>query len=558
MTEGGIQGFSSSGVSGCTENECIFYVEDGTDDAGPVIPYPPVGSCYYSTSANEIYMGEYPDGQPIISGFRFPNVSVPEGARIAYAYLEFTVDGPYSNNILVNILGEASSDPQPFGPSPDKPAERDPTAASVSWEITSTDTWQLSQTRRTPDITSILLEIIDQHGWQDGNSMALILQSVALGEGSDPDPAKRHRRAVGIERPQETYDGDVARLVIVLAYPPPFSISRYWNVFTWYEGEIQLEWNRLSNAGCLAATEHQGEDIVVILDFGSPERSYGELGTNLPGTKMFTSIEKIKRAVQAYVNGYWSCSIKDWDNYLTLGVGTNNQGLAAFYDGPAADHGTAWGTMIEDLHDWLINEQCTIDEFYVACNYRRQVTIVGANDIEDWGKILNFSTNEYEQVKPEAARAWALAYSESAPTKPYINYGNCSNCGAACPDPDPYPDNPWCRDHYWYLAWGNKNAWPLPEIYTEGSENHPNGKNAEQWQELSKYSSTFHTQIFFLGSLTQWGACERRVCEPGIANEPKDGWEQLFDELFKDPDTRQIVLPWSTDILWESDLLKEE
>ncbi len=41
------------------------------------------------------------------------------------------------------------------------------------------------------------------------------------------------------------------------------------------------------------------------------------------------------------------------------------------------------------------------------------------------------------------------------------------------------------------------------------------------------------------------------------ANSPKDGWEQLFDELFKDPVTRQIVLPWSTDILWESDLVEE-
>jgi hypothetical protein len=28
-------------------------------------------------------------------------------------------------------------------------------------------------------------------------------------------------------------------------------------------------------------------------------------------------------------------------------------------------------------------------------------------------------------------------------------------------------------------------------------------------------------------------------------------------ELFKDPVTRQIVLPWSTDILWESDLVEE-
>lgn len=44
VTDCGIQGFSSSGVSAYTENECIHYVEDGTDDAGPVVPYPPVSS----------------------------------------------------------------------------------------------------------------------------------------------------------------------------------------------------------------------------------------------------------------------------------------------------------------------------------------------------------------------------------------------------------------------------------------------------------------------------------------------------------------------------------
>jgi hypothetical protein len=556
MTEGGIQGFSSSGVSGCTENECIFYVEDGTDDAGPIIPYPPVGSCNYSTNANEIYIGECPDGEAIVSGLRVPGITIPEGARIAYAYLEFTVDGMYSNNILVNIYGEAAADPHPFGEFPERPDDRQRTSEFVGWLIPNTDEWHLSQTRVTPDLTPVLLEIIDQ-GWQDGNAMVFVLESVALGQDSDPDPAKRHRRFVGVERPPETYDGEVARLVIGLASPPPHSISRYWDVYR--SDRNQLDHARLYATGCNDAKEHREEYIVVILDFGDPELRNGRLGANLPATGYFFSIDEIKRGVKNYISGYWDCSKDHRDSYLMLGIGTNNQGIVAFYDAPAADHGAAWGQMIEDLHDWLINEQCTMDEFYVPCNYRRQITVVGASDIEDWGEIENYSTGELEQVKPESARAWADAYSESAPTKPYINYGNCSNCETDCGN----PDYPWCNDHYWYLSWGNKNAWPLPEIYRE------DGRNAEQWQALSKYSATctnncepentlFHTPIFFRGSLTQEGCCDRRDCEPGTANPPKDGWEQLFDELFKDPVTRQVFLRWSTDILWESDLLKEE
>jgi len=546
-----VSGLSAVGTSGCNENECIFYPENGTDDAGSIIPYPPVGSCYYSTSANEIYIGECPDGQPIISGFRFPNVSIPEGTRIAYAYLEFTVDGPYSNNLLVDIYGEASSNPQPFGASPYKPEDRALTTEKVPWDIPSTDLWQLSQSRRTPDITPILIELVE-HDWQNGNSIAFIFQSVALGNGSDLDPANRHRRVIGIERPPETYIGDVARLVIVLATHPPSSISRYWNTWSWSDRGIRLEWNSLRNAGCQTAKEN--EDVVVLLDFGNPERLNGVLGTNLPQTNVFAPIEKIKIAVQEYIRGYWKCSTYYQDAYLTIGVGTNNTGIAGFYIDPASDHGTAWGEMIENLNDWLIHAKCVADEFSYTCNWRRQVAVVGAIDIEDWGNIYNFTTGELEQVKPEGARAWAAAYSLAAPTKKYINYGTCENCATACGS----ADYPWCRDHYWYLAWGNSNAWPLPEIYRE------DGTNAGQWEGLSKYSATcvncepestpFHTQIFFLGSLTQEGACKLRNCLPGTENSPQNGWEQLFDALFGDPDTRQIVLPWSTDILWQADL----
>lgn len=543
----------AQGSSGCTEDECVFYVESGTDDAGPVIPYPPVGSCYYSTSANEIYLGECPDGEGIVSGLRFPSITIPEGARIAYAYLEFTVDGAYSNNILVNIYGEAAADPGPFGPFPERPEDRQHTSASVNWSIPNTDEWQLSQTRITPDLTPVLLEIIDQ-GWQDGKAMAFILDSVELGETSDPDPAKRHRRFVGVERPPVTYDGEVARLVIALASPPPHSISRYWDVYS--SAQNRLDHTRLATRGCNDAREHRDEDIVVILDFGYPDQSSGILGVSLPATGYFFSIDEIEKGVKNYINGYWRCStLSHLDSYLTLGVGTNNTGLVAFYDEPASDHGAAWGQMIEDLHEWLVHEQCPGEEFTYDCNYRRQVTVVGAIDVEDWGEIYNYTTGEDEQVKTESARAWAAAYSLAVTTKPYINYGTCENCGTDCGD----PAYPWCNDHYWYLAWGNKNAWPLPEIYRE------DGLNAIQWQGLSNYSATctnncepeqtpFNTQIFFLGSLTQKGSCDLSGCEPGTANPPKDGWEQLFDELFMDPVTRQIVLPWSTDILWESDL----
>lgn len=209
----------------CIGIDCEFRVESSTDDAGLVVPFPPVGSCFYSTLANEVYLGECPDGEPIVSGFRFPNVTIPKDALIEEAYLEFTVDGPYDNNILSEIYGELSPNPQPFGPPPSRPADRSRTFSFLTWSVPSTDPWQLSQTRRTPDLTPVLQEIIDQGNWQPGNAVAFIVEGVPLGAQSDPDPARRHRRVIGIERPPATYSGDVARLIVRLAAPRIDSIE---------------------------------------------------------------------------------------------------------------------------------------------------------------------------------------------------------------------------------------------------------------------------------------------------------------------------------------------
>src|SRR5690348_764891 len=68
-----------------------FPVVSSSDDAGPN----PTMGCSYAVNWNEVYFGECTDGSPITSGFRFPNIALPRGTKIAQAYLEFTVDGLY-------------------------------------------------------------------------------------------------------------------------------------------------------------------------------------------------------------------------------------------------------------------------------------------------------------------------------------------------------------------------------------------------------------------------------------------------------------------------------
>ncbi len=207
---------ASQASESCVGIKCVFPVRASADDAGPVGPPAGVfGPCTYSTAFGEVYIGECPDGAPITSGFRFPDVTLPNGAEFSQAYLEFTVDGPFKNNVLVDIYGEAMPGAASFGDAPNRPEDRDLTTATVSWTITTRDKWDLGHVRRTPDISPIIQEIV-QGSWEEGDALAIILRSVPLGSLSDPDPLLRHRKVVGFDRPPSTYVGDVPRLVVIL------------------------------------------------------------------------------------------------------------------------------------------------------------------------------------------------------------------------------------------------------------------------------------------------------------------------------------------------------
>jgi|GEM_PF-5193236 len=181
----------------------VISISHGRDDAGPN----PDQGCSYSTSWNEIYFGECFDGTDVVSGFRFDNVPVPQGAVIQEAYLNFTVNGPYSNSLSLRIKGENTGDAASFDFSR-RPDALTYTSADVSWSIPASDAWGLNNERRTPDISPVVQEIISRADWASGNGMAIIVED-------NGDEGGLHRRVIGYERPTSTYSGHLAELVII-------------------------------------------------------------------------------------------------------------------------------------------------------------------------------------------------------------------------------------------------------------------------------------------------------------------------------------------------------
>jgi hypothetical protein len=270
---------------------------------------------------------------------------------------------------------------------------------------------------------------------------------------------------------------------------------------------------RLHDMGCeLGRAVAQGQaprDALVVLAFGRPMYSFSNHGASV-----FTGFEptfRLRQAAQAYAAGYAWCSRGELGTHLRVALGTSNYG-----DGVSYWHGRAWAHMVNTANHWAR-----------AQRFRRRVDFAGANDIEPgWGP-------------PGPARAWADGY-DSANRWPYYFFGGASGC-------PPYGDceGSWTMEDMWYVSWGAKPAYPLPQVYNAS------GAAAEQWYRLSLYSYLEHGRPMAIqGVMTQRQACLDMgdPCD-GLKIWPGESWRMLWQKLNADPRTAQ-QLRWATDIRW--------
>ncbi len=120
-----------------------------------------------------------------IVGIRFNNVTIPRGATILSAYLEFAADETDNGSTNLTIYGEDHDDASQYTGSNYDISNRTKTTASVNWN--SVAAWNsIGQTHQSPDLTTIVQEIVDRSGWSSGNDMAFII------EGSGKRVAEAH------------------------------------------------------------------------------------------------------------------------------------------------------------------------------------------------------------------------------------------------------------------------------------------------------------------------------------------------------------------------------
>lgn len=144
-----------------------------------------------------------------VTGMRFTSVTIPKGASITNAYIQFQADETDGGSISLTIWGEDSDDASSFTNSKYDITSRPTTSASVPW---SPPGWysvgEAGANQRTPDISAIIQEIVDRFGWSSGNSLVIII----TGNGT---------------RTAESYDGSSAAAPLLHV---EYSTSAHWKL----------------------------------------------------------------------------------------------------------------------------------------------------------------------------------------------------------------------------------------------------------------------------------------------------------------------------------------
>ena len=125
--------------------------------------------------SSDLELGEE-SGNPQLVGLRFLTVSIPQGATITNAFIEFTTDETDSEATSLVIKGEAQDNAARFVNAAFDISSRTLTSVSVSWN--DIPAWgfvgETGVKQQTPDIKTIVQEIVDRPGWA-GNAMVFLI-----------------------------------------------------------------------------------------------------------------------------------------------------------------------------------------------------------------------------------------------------------------------------------------------------------------------------------------------------------------------------------------------
>jgi len=175
-------------------------------------------------------------------GLRYRGINIPAGATIDSAFIVIhSHEGKSATDAAnITIRGEKNTNAETFTMDA-LITDRPKTSTSVRWEVA--EEWGLYTKHRSPDIKSVVQEIIGLQGWNSGNAMAFIMEGENQGV-SEAENAREMESFENIADPEDGGDGQnhperVPQLVVYYSEPAGTTDNEKLEVYIQKTGTIE-------------------------------------------------------------------------------------------------------------------------------------------------------------------------------------------------------------------------------------------------------------------------------------------------------------------------------
>lgn len=215
------EGFKTSVTRRVAVSDGIYFLQSRVSASADDAEENPDGNVYITSSDLNLVV----DTQAQTVGIRFSDLSIPANAIITRAYIQFKADETdYLLDTVLNIASQRTDNAPDFTNTVYNISSRTKTNASVSWTPPAwSTTGEIGEDQRTPDLSEIVQEIIDETTWSSGNAIAFIFTGTGTRTAEAYDSAQEDAPLLYLE-----YTKKVSKIapVITLNGDNPINLNR--------------------------------------------------------------------------------------------------------------------------------------------------------------------------------------------------------------------------------------------------------------------------------------------------------------------------------------------
>lgn len=156
---------------GCTRESALSQISNSADDA-----YERNRNGRIVTNADlKIPQTGSQSNKRVATRLRFKDLSIPSGAVIESASIEFEVDSQRDGSLAITIQAEDDDSAPELIANDDWISNRPLVANPVTWNIADSDDWSANTKVSTPDLSAQVQAVVSRSGWQTNNDIAFVL-----------------------------------------------------------------------------------------------------------------------------------------------------------------------------------------------------------------------------------------------------------------------------------------------------------------------------------------------------------------------------------------------